>query len=69
MGISVPEESVGSAEEGVCLDEKDESDQALGHLDDQASFGSPDCSLLHLLPGGSLQSGSHLSASSLGLDA
>lgn len=69
MGISVPEESADPSEEGVCLGETAGSDQAPGHLDDQASSGSPDCKILHHLPGGSSQSGSHLNVFSLGLDA
>lgn len=68
-GISVPEESAGPAKKRVCLGEMAGSDQAPGHHDVQASSGSPDRSLLHFLPGGSLQSGTHLSVSSLGLDA
>lgn len=68
-GIFAPEESAGPAKKRVCLGEMAGSDQALGHHDVQASSGNPDHSLLHFLPGGSLQSGTHLSVSSLGLDA
>lgn len=66
VGISAREKSVGPTEEEVCLGETGGSDQALGHPDDQAFSESLDH---NLLPGGSLQSGSHQSVSSLDLDA
>lgn len=68
-GISVPEESVDPAAEGVCLGEMAGNDHVPGHPDDQAFYVSPDCNILHHLPGDNLQSGSHLSAFSSRLDA